>query len=219
MKDNTVGEMTASEPVARGLERHELERIDEVLILLHQQRRYARTEDEAMELSRAHETVAGIRNRIAREGVQNSVLQPWVTTLGLRHQGVLVSAVRGCDTDAKDGVTKGLTRCLRSVILRAHVGDPKKAATFIEVVGVDVLCQRMRDVLNNHDHLPHHWFMHFVHAAQVIGYCHPSRDTAELWLSFYIRACHKLHVGPETASAMDLRLNADELAFKHAQDV
>lgn len=32
-----------------------------------------------------------------------SIIQPWVENIGLRHQGVLVSAMRGCDTAPRHG--------------------------------------------------------------------------------------------------------------------
>lgn len=56
-----------------------------------------------------------------------SVLQDWVTELpGLRHQGVLISAVRGCDTAARHSADKKLVRSLRCAVLNAFVGDPEK---------------------------------------------------------------------------------------------
>ena len=214
MKERTV-DMTAAAPNEPSL----LERVDEVLILLHQQRRYARTEDEAMELSRAHETLAMVRNRFASEEGSNPIIQPWVARLGLRHQGTLLTAVRGCDTVPKLDGSKALVRCLRCYILVAFVGDPKKAATFIEDVSLSDLNDRMRAVLNDHDHLPHHYFMHLVHAAEILGYYHPDNAIAAMWRRFYEGACRKLHVNAETKAELDERLFADELAFKHAQDV
>ena len=61
-----------------------------------------------------------------------SILLPWVTELGLRHQGVLLSAIRGCDTAPRNDASKNLVRCLRAELLLPHCGDPRKSASFIE---------------------------------------------------------------------------------------
>ena len=72
------------------------------------------------------------------------VLQPWVVTLGLRHQGVLMACVRGCDSVPKEDATKALARCLRGTILRSF--DPKPTS-FIEHVDDMTLRDRMVAVL------------------------------------------------------------------------
>jgi hypothetical protein len=53
-----------------------------------------------------------------------SILQAWVTELGLRHQGVLLTAVRGCDTWSKYSAEKPLIREMRGLILVAF--DPRE---------------------------------------------------------------------------------------------
>jgi hypothetical protein len=42
-----------------------------------------------------------------------SILQDWVTTTGLRHQGVLMAAVRGCDTLPRPAAAKTIARYYR----------------------------------------------------------------------------------------------------------
>lgn len=148
-----------------------------------------------------------------------SILKDWVMELGLRHQGVLVAAVRGCDTAPRHDTSKLLSRCLRAEILNAHVGDETKAKTFIERVSDGELAQRMKAVLDNHDQYPHHFIMHFVHAAEILGYKLPKTSvTKVLWLGFYSKACRKLHMNPESEFQLDARLNADEDSFHAAQD-
>lgn len=147
-----------------------------------------------------------------------SILQDWVMELGLRHQGVLVAAVRGCDDVPRHDPSKLLARCLRGEILNAHVGDASKARTFIQVVSEDELADRMKAFLDNSDHYPHHYVMHLVHAAEVVGYKHPKMLSRDMWLAFYEKACKKLHVNPETNEQLDARLNADEKTFFAAQD-
>ncbi len=141
-----------------------------------------------------------------------SVLQDWVMELELRHQGVLLTAVRGCDTAPKNDPSKLFVRCLRETILNPHCGDPKKAATFIEWVNGDELLRRFDAFRKNLDHYPHHYVMHLIHACEVIGYKSP-KDDAGYWRAFYVQLCLGLHMTPETEAELDHRLNADEKTF------
>lgn len=147
-----------------------------------------------------------------------SVVQDWVSTLpGLRHQGVLLTAVRGCDVSPKEDPCKALTRCYRSVVLNAHVGDPTKAKTFIEAPPYEEVARRMIAVAKDHDALPHHYIMHLVHAAEIVGYFHPSAETRELWFGFYEEMVRRLHLRVETRDELNLRLCADEETFGQNQ--
>lgn len=143
-----------------------------------------------------------------------SVLQDWVMELpGLRHQGVLLTAIRGCDTAPKNDSSKLFTRCLRAMVLNAFVGDAKKAATFIEVVPHEVLIERFNAFRKNLDHYPHHYVMHLTHAIEVIGYHHPDELTRDTWRSMYQRLAIGLHMQPETMAQMDHRLTLCEEEF------
>lgn len=148
---------------------------------------------------------------------QRSILQDWVMALGLRHQGVLLGAVRGCDTAPKEDPSKGLVRALRAEILETHCANPNDAKTFIEPVGEPELQARMQAVSRSFDHLPAHYVLHLVHAAEVIGYHCPYAGRAHVWLRFYERMCSKLHMTPETKAELDARLNADETTFAESQ--
>jgi len=150
--------------------------------------------------------------------VGRSIVQDWVTGLGLRHQGVLMGAIRGCDTAPRHDPSKLLSRCLRAEVLNAHVGDQSKAKTFMERVDEPELLYRMKSFLDNCDQYPLHFVMHLLHATEVIGYQHPDEPTRRLWCAFYFKACKKLHVAPETVAEMDHRLNLDEDSFHKAQD-
>lgn len=147
-----------------------------------------------------------------------SILQDWVMELGLRHQGVLISAVRGCDTAPRDEPSKLLSRCLRCEVLVPHVGDAAKSISFIQKVDADELEGRMKTVLRSFDHLPLHYWIHFVHAAEILGYKHPDSATAAAWCGFYRRAVDKLHMGVESEAQLDARLGADEDTFRRAQE-
>jgi hypothetical protein len=143
------------------------------------------------------------------------ILKPWVMDLGLRHQGVLVSAVRGCDTSPKNDATKALTRCYREVILESYNGNPAKAASFIELVDHDELLNRFNNFRKNCDHLPTHYVLHFMHAAEIIGYYHPDSSVREDWSWFYFKMCDAMHMNMETKEQLEKRLNAPEDMFRH----
>jgi len=73
--------------------------------------------------------------------------------------------------------------------------------------------------VNALDHYPIHFVMHFIHAAEIVGYCHPNLDHQLVWKDFYEAACRRMHVNPETIGELNARLNADEEAFSAAQNV
>lgn len=159
-----------------------------------------------------------------------SVLQDWVLTLGLRHQGVLLTAVRGCDTAPKNDPSKLFTRMLRGAFLNCHCGDAAKAATFIESPwtelslqeslaleqprrSLNVLHQRFTAFRKDWEHYPHHYCGHIKHAIEIIGYKHPDLELRKMFRDFYFLLCRGLHVNPETEQQLDERLNADEAQF------
>lgn len=141
------------------------------------------------------------------------ILQDWVMELGLRHQGVLVSIVRGCDSVGKEDPSKKLIRAMRAVILNAHCGEKQTPATFIDRCPGDELQRRMEAFRKNCDHLPHHFVMHLVHAVEIIAYHHPDRGIKDAWIMFYCRLCRGLHINPETKLQLDERLNLNEREF------
>lgn len=145
-----------------------------------------------------------------------SILQDWVQNLGLRHQGVLLSAVRGCDVVSRHDDVKLLCRCLRAELLVPHCGDVTKSVSYIQQCDGDELFRRMNGVVKDHDALPYHYLMHLVHASEIIGYKSPSNQRT-FWCGFYVSMCHKMHMHPETESELDHRLDADEETFAKMQ--
>lgn len=153
-----------------------------------------------------------------------SILKDWVQELGLRHQGTLLTIIRGCDTAPKNDPSKLFTRCVRDVLLNAHCGDAAKAATFIERVPTGMVFDRFDAFRKNCDHYPHHYVMHMIHAIGIIGYKMPDQvmwledidddsSAVQMWLHFYRKLCKGLHMNPETEEQLDERLEADELTF------
>jgi hypothetical protein len=142
-----------------------------------------------------------------------SVLQSWVENLGLRHQGTLLTAVRGCDTAMKNEPSKLFVRCFRATILNPHCGDAKKAQTFIEAVEPLEVRMHFDDFRRTSEQYPAHYLGHLLHAIQIVGYKHPDCEVRALWESFYRRMVQAQHLNPESEAEMDDRLNADEATF------
>ena len=150
----------------------------------------------------------------------NSIIQDWAAELGLRHQGVLVSAIRGCDGLPREDASKWLVRFYRACLLKAHVGDPAKAASYMEWPESPAEAYEKRVIFfeGGLDHYPTHWLTHFIFAAEIMGYYHPTEWIRIFWNNTYNKLVHKLHFHPETKEELDFRLNKDEKAFKKAQE-
>lgn len=147
-----------------------------------------------------------------------SVVKAWVSKLGLRQQGVLLTAVRGCDTVVKDDRVKAISRAFRETILHCHCGDASKAKSFIQVMNYATLKGHMHAVLQSHDHYPHHYLMHLVHASQILAFYGSGHvEQVDLWDDFYKKMCRKFHMNPETFEELAARLDADETSFAAAQ--
>lgn len=148
--------------------------------------------------------------------MDKSILQNWVTNVGLRHQGVLLSCVRGCDNVGKEDPSKAVVRALRGTFLRSFSTKPR---SFIEVKIPDYeLQERFALFLKDFDHLPVHYVTHLMFSAEIVGYKHPDLKTRIAWINFYLKLVHKLHLQPELENQLDSRLNAPEDRFFVQQD-
>jgi hypothetical protein len=145
---------------------------------------------------------------MARRAGDVSILRPWVGTLTIQAQGVLLSALRGPDGAHKDGPAKAIGRALRATLVHnakevgpddVYMGDgtgmctPDEVDLFFE--GVDVF--------------PLHWYHHFVHAVEIVGRTHPNDEIRQFWSAFYEQAVEKLHLSPEPVDVMLQRLRRD----------
>lgn len=167
-----------------------------------------------------------------------SIIQPWVQALGLRHQGVIVSAVRGCDGAEREDASKYPVRFYRACVLNAHCRDPRRAVSYMLWPKDQLELERNTKLFTKSiDHYPMHWLTHFMFAAEVTGYYFDPRRSwvgeeyhgdavrsapdlswvRGYWLELYCRLVSKLHLVPETKEQLDARLNPDEEAFGHAQ--
>ena len=150
-----------------------------------------------------------------------SILQEWVTNLGLRHQGVLLTAIRVCDTWSKYSTEKPLIREIRGLVLvpfdeRELLYQRGFMTGFKGFVHADGPDKRPAEVafgelLASIDGLPVHYIMHLMHAMEIIGYCHPKDQVRDEYQRRYRRMTEKFHLNPETKEQMDARLGEDRI--------
>lgn len=141
---------------------------------------------------------------------KQSVLRDWVSELPLRHQGVLVAAVRGCDGAFKENSAKPIVRALRYAFM--NPADEREVSMQSAFMSHDFSQYDLSGFLTNWDHFPMHFIQHLMHACQVIGYKHPELTTREMFCDAYDKIVRKLHLYSETEIDMDIRLTEDRIA-------
>jgi hypothetical protein len=144
-----------------------------------------------------------------------SVQPEWCTELPLQQQSVLFLAARGPDGIGKFHPCKGVVRAYRgTVLLAAKYGRLLRLGeygdTFMSLDRFNWPAHWADDVhlyFTSLDSLPHHYHLHLMHGAQILGYKHPDEVFRERWLQFYLDAVKDLHLLPESEEAMDNRLS------------
>lgn len=143
-----------------------------------------------------------------------SVLQDWVMELPLRHQGTLLTAVRGCDNEPKQWTATGFSD-----------SPGRRITAFIRYCFMNPADEREIDIPgaffqsspptpfrpSEFGHLPQHWYSHVMHSLEIIGYCHPNRWIKELAYSLYETMVHSLHLNTETQVQLFNRLTEDRI--------
>lgn len=143
-----------------------------------------------------------------------SVLHDWVCGLTFQMQALLLTAMRGPDGNSKHNSAKAIVRYLRGIVIKpagawAHHREG--------VVGLndnnfmwgeyDKFKAYANTFWDDHDEYPHHFIMHLLHCAEVVGYKHPDCIVSLNWTYFYVSGCESFHMDPETEVRMDKRLN------------
>ena len=63
------------------------------------------------------------------------------------------------------------------------------------------------------DEVPHHFQLHFLHAAEILGYKHPLADIRDWWFNVYRRLVRDMHLYPESEATLDHRLSDNRAAW------
>ena len=170
--------------------------------------------------------------------MSSSVLQDWVCDLTFMQQSVLIAAVRGPDGIRKDHPVKVLCRWFRRCFLisafdKRTLLDPYEPGggsftgpcrvpadqTDHMTVWVVDIAHALDIYLRCTDEIPHHFQLHFMHAAEILGYKHPERWIREWWSFVYQRIVNDAHLHPETEAEMDKRLGDREVDWRAREEV
>lgn len=143
-----------------------------------------------------------------------SVLHDWVHGLTFQMQALLMTGMRGPDENNKFNSAKAIVRYLRGAVIKP-AGDWHRKNDNDFMWGE---YRKFGDYANkfwgDHDEFPHHFIMHLLHCAEVVGYKHPNAQMRNYWLQFYLQACESFHMSPEEEDEMDARLNDFGCGYK-----
>jgi hypothetical protein len=159
------------------------------------------------------------------------VTQEWTHRLKLMQQTVLLTAIRGPDGVAKYHPSKYMLRWYRRCVLLGALDqnvfdnpyDPRGGSFTGPSYGEGEPLARewytpMQQVFNKYlqslDELPHHFQLHFMHAAEIVGYKHPDALIRDWWNYVYRELANDMHLEPETEEAMDFRLGDSEAQWR-----
>lgn len=149
------------------------------------------------------------------ERTRVSVQPEWCLDLPLQQQSVLLLAARGPDGVRKDHPCKAVVRAYRgTVLVAARYGRPlewgETGDTFMclkTIASQSAWADARRRYLEAVDELPHHYHLHLVHGAEILGYKHPEACFRAAWFGFYLHAVEDMHLVRETESELDARLS------------
>lgn len=172
---------------------------------------------------------------------RRSVMQDWTFDITFMMQSVLITACRGPDGIRKDHPVKVLIRYLRRCFLicafdakvrwspyepgggsftgplKLKEGDQGKDYDLVSNTGhIDAYIETY---LRHVDELPHHFQLHMMHAAEILGYKHPDDDVRGFWKAFYLAIVNDAHLRSEPEEMMDRRLGDNQDAWRRAEEV
>lgn len=145
-----------------------------------------------------------------------SVLQDWVMELPLRYQGTLLTAVRGCDFEAKTWTSQGIGyspgRRLTAFIRYCFMNPADSREVDYQEGSFFMSTPPEPFKPSEFGHLPQHWYSHAMHALEIIGYCHPNSYIGEKATRLYREMVNNLHLNMESPIQMRTRLTEDRIA-------
>lgn len=140
-------------------------------------------------------------------------MQPWVTELGLRYQGTLLTAIRGSDAWSKFSPEKPLVREIRGLVLVPY--DKRELAVldgFMTDFPNPQASVAFQQFCQNIDPMPIHYVMHVLHVMEILAYCHPNPQVATTYIHRYYKLAHKFHLNPERPEQLEQRMDEDRVA-------
>lgn len=160
------------------------------------------------------DTIKVLPTLIESDDIPGGVLRPWVRALPLRAQGVLLTALRGCDTATKEDNSKRLVAMIRRATMNPADARESLAKGGFFGFNPEKLEASLRELLHSLDQYPLHYIAHLCHACEVIGYESPEYDgkMADFFYEVYLAIVRKLHMCPESREAMLERLCEDRIA-------
>lgn len=147
--------------------------------------------------------------QVRRPTEHRSVVQGWMGMIPFRMQAVVLCALRGCDGMPREDSSKQLVRQLRSAVLHpafTYEDNVKTGNTFMLRMEDSVFNELRRQFFSDVDKYPIHFFMHLLHAAEILGRHHSDFTEQERWWNFYLQGCHSLHLNPESEMQQEHRL-------------
>lgn len=160
--------------------------------------------------------------------IEKCVMQPWTFELTMMQQSVLLTAVRGPDGIHKNHIAKVILRWYRRCILRRALNNGDIATTPEQLGGGSftgpmpsamTIDEVADDYIRTLDEIPHHFQLHLLHAAEILGYKHPDQGIRNWWFAFYVKLCSDMHLMPEAEEQMDYRLGDNERQWRDSEVV
>lgn len=171
-----------------------------------------------------------------------SVLQDWVQELTYMQQSVLITACRGPDSIEKNHVSKLILRWMRRCFLLSAFGGNVLNRPYIsgggsftgpsmgvlnhedpafyernDYLAISSLNTLAATFFQKVDEIPHHFYLHLMHAAEILGYKHPEEWTRKWWNDFYNDCVNDMHLNPESELEMDRRLSDNESKWRERE--
>lgn len=175
-----------------------------------------KTHSDGMATENLNEIADEIASSMSEFTTGKSVLQDWVMRLPLREQGTLLTAVRGCDFEAKRWDSRGvayspgrrITAFIRWCFM--NPADPREVDREEGAFFMSEPPSPFKP--SEFGHLPLHWYTHIMHALEIIAYRHSDESTSHKAQLLYNEMVHTLHLNPETSLPMISRLSEDRIA-------
>lgn len=131
------------------------------------------------------------------------VVRDWIKPLTWKQQTVLLTAIRGCDDRPMNDPAKPILREYRSIVVHDAVPSGESGEGFMN----NFTDEELDTFIEYVEEYPLHWFTHFLHAVEIVGFKHPDEDIRGRWNDLYEILCKEgLQVNPESRSRLDERL-------------